>query len=150
MSEPSFLELFRSRWQDIARQFWPETPRQQLQTELARRDAELGRRQNRLLLLRKRIEKLHHLLMVREQGLKQLVALVSKTPKDADLTARLQRYERKIELLRKLLEKHERGYARRLARLRQRKQERTELRGCLFSGSLPKPIDEENDLDYPF
>lgn len=150
MSEPSFLDLFRSRWQEIVRQFWPETPRQQLQSELARLDAELGRRQKRLLLLRKRIEKIHNILKHRERRLAQLTALVQQTPADTDVSAKLERQQRNIDCLRERLQKRECSYARWLARLRQRKQEWAELRERLLSGPLPKTMDDESDPDYPF
>lgn len=150
MSELSFLELFRSRWQEIARQFWPETPREQLQSELARLDAELGRRQSRLLFVRKRIEKIHHCLKRRERRLAQLAALAQKLPADADVSAELERRQRNIDCLRERLQQREYSYARRLARLRRRKQEWAALRERLLSGPLPKTMDDESDPDYPF
>lgn len=143
MSEPSFLNLFRSHWQEIARQFWPETAREQVESELARLDAELQRRQNRLLLFRKKTERLKHRLTL-------LAALVQKTPTDSDALAELERQQRSMDRLRERLQERERGYARRLARLRQRKQMRAELRERLLSGSLPRPMDDEDDPDYPF
>ena len=150
MSEPSFLELFRSRWQEIARQLWPETPREQLQSELARLDAELGRRQNRLLSLRKRIEKIHNSLNRRERRLAQLAALMQESPANADVSAELERQQRNIDRLRERLRERECGYARRLARLRRRKQAWAALRERLLSGTLPKSLSEESDPDYPF
>jgi chromosome segregation ATPase len=150
MSESSFLELFRCRWQEIARQFWPQTPREQLQSELARLDAELGRRQNRLLILRKRIEKLHHYLNRGEHRLESLTALVQQMPAGADVNAKLERLQRYIDHLRERLQECECRYARQLARLRQRKREWVELRERLLSGALPKSMDEESDPDYPF
>jgi chromosome segregation ATPase len=150
MSEPSFLELFRSRWQEIARQFWPQTPRQQAQSELERLDAELGRRQRRLLSLRKRMERLHNHLNRCEQRLAQLAALGQQAPADADVSSELECQWRRADCLRDRLQEREREYARRLARLRQRKRERAELRERLLSGSLPKPTGDESDPDYPF
>lgn len=150
MSEPSFLELFRSRWQEIARLLWPETPREHLRSELARLDAELGRRQNRLLCLRKRIEKIHNSLKRREHRLAQFAALMQESPADARVSAELERQQRSIDRLRERLQERECGYARQLARLRQRKQTWAELRERLLSGSLPKSMEEESDPDYPF
>jgi hypothetical protein len=150
MSEPSFLQLFRSRWQEIARQFWPETPREQLQSELARLDAELRRRQNRLLSLRKRIERRRHYLNGSERNMKRFVAPAQETPPATIMAAELERRQRNIDCLRDRLRKLERGYSQRLARLRKLKQEWTELRERFLSGSLPKRISDEGDPDYPF
>lgn len=150
MSESSFLDLFRSRWQEIARQFWPESPREQVECELARLDAELERRQSHLLLFRKKTERLRHRLKHLEHRLALLASLVQKTPADTDALAELERRQRSIDRLRERLQERERGYARRLARLRQREQEWRELRERLLSGSLPKRLDEESDADYPF
>lgn len=150
MSERSLLDFFRSRWQEIARQFWPETPREQLQTALARLHAELELRQNDLLHLRKQVDKLHYRLKRREHRLAQLATPVQRTPMDDDVSAELNCQQRSIDRLRERLQECERGYARRLARWRQRKQKYTELHERLLFGSLPKPREEENDPDYPF
>ncbi len=150
MSESSFLDLFRSRWQEIARQFWPQTPREQLQSELSRLDAELGRRQDHLLALRKRIEQLHYCLKRREHRLASLLDKLQQTPAHASMSAELERQQRSVDHLRKRLRERESGYARRLARLRRRKQEWAKLRERLFSGALPKSMGEESDADYPF
>lgn len=150
MSESSFLELFRSRCQEIARQFWPETLREQLQSELARLDLELRRRQNRLLALRKRIEKLHYCLKRREHRVASLTDNVQRMTASADMSAELEGQQRSVDQLRERLRERERGYARRLARFHQRKQAWAKLRERLFSGALPKSMEEESDADYPF
>lgn len=150
MSESSFLQLFRSRCQEIARQFWPETPREQLQSELARLEAELEGLQNRLLLSRKRIERLHYCLKRRELRLASLTNTLQQTPAGAGLSAELKHQHRSANSLRERLWARERGYARQLARLRRRKQEWVNLRERLFSGELPKSMEEESDADYPF
>ncbi len=150
MSESSFLELFRSRWQEIARQFWPQTPHERLQSELARLDAELERRQSRLLCLRKRIEELHRYLKRREKCLAQLAALVQEMPADTNVSAELERQQRSLDHLRERVRQRERSYSQRLIRLRQRNQERAKLREQLLSGLLPKTLSEESDPDYPF
>ncbi len=149
MSRSSFLELFRNRWQEIARQLWPESPREQLQSELACLDAEL-RRQNSLLSLQKRIERLRSYLNGSERKTKRLVAPAQGMPAVTAVCAESERRKRNIDRLRERLQRHERGYAQRLARLRKLKQEWTELRERLFSGSLPKRISDESDPDYPF
>jgi predicted nucleic acid-binding Zn-ribbon protein len=150
MSESSFLERFRSRWQEIARQFWPETPREQLQSELTRLDAELRLRQNRLLSLRKRIEKLRYHLNGSERNMTRLVAPAQEMPAATTGGAELERRQRNIDRLRERLQKHERGYARRLARLRNLKEEWTELRERFLTGSLAKRTSDESDPGYPF
>jgi uncharacterized membrane protein YccC len=141
--QSSFLRLFRSRWRKIARCFWPETPRQLLESTLARLDTELAQRQSRLFIIRKRIEKLYNLLNRHERRLDLLAAGMHEAPADAGAVADLER-------LRERLQKCEHGYALRLARLRQRRQDRAELRERLLSGRLRKQVDEENDPDYPF
>lgn len=79
-----------------------------------------------------------------------LAALVQKTPMNAGVLAEWENQQRTVDRLRERIEERERVYVRRLARLRRRKQVRTELRVRLLSGSWPKPEDEESDLDYPF
>jgi hypothetical protein len=150
MSEPSFVQLFRSRWQEIARQFWPETPHEQLQSELAHLDAELRWRHNSLLSLKKRIEKLRYYLNCSEYKSKWLVAPAQKMPAATTGVTELERRQRNIDRLRERLQRHERGYAQRLARLRKLKQEWTELRERLLSGSFPKRVSDESDPEYPF
>ncbi|GEM_PF-6430148 len=150
MSEPSFLDLFRSRWQELARQLWPETPHEQLRLELTRLDAELRRQQSCLLLFRKRIEKIHDRLKHRQYCLELLTARMQKAPADGDAIAEREHQERYIDRLEERLRQLEHGYTRRLARLLLRKQKRAELRERLLSESLPKRMDEESDPDYPF
>jgi gamma-glutamyl:cysteine ligase YbdK (ATP-grasp superfamily) len=150
MSRSSFLKLFRNRWQEISRQFWPETPREQLQSELACLDAELEGRQNRLLALRKRIEKLHYCLKRREHRVASLTDNVQRMTASADMSAELEGQQRSIDHLRERLQERERGYARRLARFRQRKQAWAKLHERLYSRVLPKSMEEESDADYPF
>jgi chromosome segregation ATPase len=150
MSKLSLLDLFRCRWQEIARQFWPETPRQQLKSELSRVEAELTRRQNRLLKARRKIEKIRHRLKRCERHLAQLASVAQQRPSDGGVNPRLECQRRSIARLQEHLQTRERSYSRRLARLRQRKQEWAELRERLLSGSVPKARDDERDADYPF
>jgi chromosome segregation ATPase len=150
MSEPSLIDLFRSRWIEIARQFWPQSPREQLESKLARLDSELRQRQACLLLYRKKMDHLYYRLKRREHRLAWLSASMDKTPGDADVIAELERQRRSIDRLQERLQECEHGYACRLARLRQRKQQRDELRERLLSGWTPKPKDEQSDPDYPF
>ncbi|HEY7327525.1 MAG TPA: hypothetical protein VH592_07795 [Gemmataceae bacterium] len=150
MSEPSLLDLFCSRCLEIAREIWPATPREQLESELASVDAELSHRQSRLLFCRRRIEKLHDRLKRRENRLARLAASVQKIPTDASLIEVLERIQRGNGRLRERLQALEHGYARRLERFRQKKQKWSEFRERLLSGSLRKPEDEKSDPDYPF
>jgi chromosome segregation ATPase len=150
MSEESFLHLFRSRWHEIASQFWPQTPRERAKAELERLDAELARRQSRVLIFLKRIEKLRNILEQREQRLGLFAALMQKMPKSTGVLAEWEHRQQTVNHLRERLQELEEVYARRLSRLRRWKQKRTELRVRLLAGSFPKPVDEENDLDYPF
>jgi len=150
MTESSFLKLFRSRWQEIARQFWPETPHEQLQSELARLDAELDRRQNRLLILRKRIERLRYDLNLRERNLTRQAAQAQEMRTATAVDPERKCRRRNIDRLRERLQKYERGYAQRLVRLRKLKQKRTQVRKRLLCGSLPKRTSDECDPDYPF
>ena len=150
MSESSLLSLLRSHWLEITRQFWPEEPCGQLEAELARLEAVLRRRQSRLLASRRKIESLRDRLNHREHRLAQLSAQIQQSGVDGCTTAELERQRRSIDRIRVRLQKQERGYAGRLALLRERKQEWLELRERLLSGSLPKPTDVESDPDYPF
>ena len=150
MSELSFLDLFRFRWQEIARQFWPESLHEQLQSKLARLDGELERRQNRLLFLRKRIERLHYYLNDGGRNLTQVVAQAQAMPAATTVGEELERRQRNIGRLRDRLQKYERRYAQWLARLRKLREEWTKLRERFLSKSLPKRVSDESDPDYPF
>jgi hypothetical protein len=150
MSKGSFIHSFRSNWQQIASQLWPQTPREQAQAELERLDAELAFRQTRLLLFQKKTEKIRNCLECRELRLSMLAALVQKTPMNTGVLAEWEHHQRTADCLRERLQERERVYARRLACFRRHKQIRTELRIRLVSGALPKAADEENDPDYPF
>jgi hypothetical protein len=131
-------------------QLWPKTPREQAQAELERLDAELTQRQCRLLRFRKRIEKLQYYLVGRELRLKMLAGLVQKMPMNAGVAAEWEHQQRAVDRLHESLLERERVYTRRLANFRRQKQERTELRVRLISGSVPKLASEESDPDYPF
>lgn len=150
MSASSLLDLFRSRWQEMAHQLWPQTAREQAKAELARLDVELARRQHRLLHCRKRIEKLHNDLKRRENRLAQLAALVQQTPTAAAALAELECWRGRITRLHDRVQEREHRYARQLARFGQQKQVRAELRERLLSGSLPKAMDDSSDPDYLF
>lgn len=150
MPEDSFLHSFGSQWREMVCHLWPQTPRERAQAELARLDAELTQRQSRLLLFRKKIEKLRHCLEHRELRLSMLAALAKNTPLNAGVRAEWEQQQQTVERLRERIEERERVYARRLARLRKQKQQRTELRVQLLSGMWPKPEDEESDSDYPY
>ncbi len=150
MSEGSFIHSFRSNWQQIASQLWPQTPRERAQAELERLDAELAFRQTRLLLFQKRTEKIRNCLECRELRLSMLAALLQKTPMNTGILAEWEHQQLAADRLRECLQERERVYARRLACLRRQKQIRTELRIRLVSGSLPKSADEESDPYYPF
>lgn len=150
MSEDLFSHSFRYRWPEIVCQPWPQTPREQAQAKLERLDAELTQQQSRLLRLRKRIDKLHHRLQRGEIRLTMAAALVQKLPNSGGIVAEWEQQQHAVERLRERLQEGEVVYSRRLARLRKRKQERTELRVRLLCGSFPKPVGEESDPDYPF
>jgi hypothetical protein len=150
MSEGSFIHSFRSNWQQIASQLWPQTRRERAQAELERLDAELAHRQTRLLLFQKRTEKIRNCLECRELRLSMLAAVARKTPMNTAVLAEWEHQQRTADYLRECLQERERVYARRLACLRRQKQIRTELRIRLVSGALPKEVDEGNDPDYPF
>ncbi len=150
MSDDSFLHSFRSLWQEMAYRHWPETPHERAKAELEHLDAELTRQKSRLLLFRKRIDKLHHSLERRELRLAMLAGLMQKLPTNAGAQAEWEHQQRTVERLRQRLQERERVYTRRLQRFRKRKQQRTELRVRLLSGKFPKWEDEENDPDYPF
>ncbi|MHB1425515.1 MAG: hypothetical protein ACYC3I_20295 [Gemmataceae bacterium] len=150
MLKSDLIHLFHTRWQEIARHFWPEAPRQQVESELARFDAELERRQRHLLFLRKRIEKLHNSLKQREHRLELSAAQMHEALVDAGAVAELERRRRNVDRLRERVREREHDYALMLARLRQRKQKRVELRERLHSGSLPKQVEDESDPDYLF
>jgi hypothetical protein len=150
MSEGSFIHSFRSNWQQIASQLWPQTPRERARAELERLDAELAFRQTRLLLFQKKTEKIRNCLECRELRLSMLAALAQKAPMNTGVWAEWEHQQRTADRLRERLQERERVYARRLARFRRQKQRRTELRIRLVAGSLPKSADEESDPDYPF
>lgn len=77
-------------------------------------------------------------------------ALVQKLPTNGGIAAEWEQQQHAVARLQERLQEGELVYSRRLARLRKRKQERTELRVGLLCGSFPKPKGEESDPDYFF
>jgi chromosome segregation ATPase len=150
MSEPSLTDLFRLRWLESACLFWPETPRERLESKLAQLEAELVRRQNGLLLCRKKIEKLRDRLKRREHNLRLLATLLQKSPMNVDAYSDLNRQQQSIHRLYERLQQCECSYSKKLAGWRHRKREWTELRRRFLSGSFPKLSDEVSSQDYPF
>lgn len=143
--------LLRSRWRTLARVLWPDTLREQLQFELNRLDGELGRRQQRLLKYRQKIEKLHARLARCEHRM----ALLASQVLDGTDTRGIEElaYRRQvIDRLRDRLQERERVYEELLTHFRRRKQQRSAVREQLLSCPPSHHInsEEESDSGYPF
>jgi hypothetical protein len=143
--------LLRSRWRSLARILWPDTLREQLQSELKRLDDELGRRHQRLLKFRQKIEKLHARL---ERGEHRMAFLASQVLDGTDVRAleELACRCRGIDRLRERLQERERAYEELLDHFRRRKQQRSIVREQQLCCSPSHRIrrEEESDSGYPF
>ena len=151
MSLFTVCRLLRSRWCSLARILWPDTLRQQVQSELQRLDGELGRRHQRLLKYRQKIEKLHARLKHREHRMAFLASQVL----DGTGTRAIEEFAyrcRGIDRLRERLQERERAYEGLLDHFRRRKQQRSAVREQLLCSPPLHRIDneEESDSGYPF
>src|SRR5262245_54045087 len=143
--------LLRSRWRSLARILWPDTHREQLQSELKRLDSELGRRHQRLLKYRQKIEKLHARLARCEHRM-TLHASQVLDGTDTRTIEELAYRCRMIDRPRGDLQERERIYEELLTHFRRRKQQRSAVREQLLSCPPSHRIngEEESDSGYPF
>jgi Tfp pilus assembly protein PilN len=130
----ALCNTFRSRWQALTQQLWPETPRESSERELARLQGELARRYRRLLDRRSRIEVVRARLTEQE---KRIVELSRQAPlaagkRNSDLTASLHRLQRLAERNRDRLQEHEEVYGLQLKLLERKKR----LRLALLRGDV--------------
>jgi DNA repair exonuclease SbcCD ATPase subunit len=151
MSLFTVCRLLRSRWYNLAQMLWSVTLREQLQSELKRLDGELGRRHQRLLKYRQKIERLHALLERREHRRAFLASQVldragTRTIEELAYNAQV------IDWLRECLQERERVYEELLAHFHHRKQQRSIVRAQLLCCPPSHRIgsEEESDSGYPF
>jgi chromosome segregation ATPase len=149
MSDDDFLGTFRERWRDFTQLFWPQTPKERLEAELALLDEELRRRQERMLHRRQKIEELRDRIGGRERRLEVLAARVQDDSSGRAVEA-LERGRQVFERLRSRLGEREEGYERQRVRFDRLKRRRAEVWKQLLAGPPARDAEAEDAPDYPF
>ena len=136
MSVEDLRQVILLRWQTFTRYFWPDSPRAQLEAELARLTDELQRRYLRLVRRRCRIEQLCCRLGRQERRATLLGArmqdwlALSEGGRAWETSLALERQQQLIESTRERLLEQEAAYQRQRLAFERRKEQRARLQAC--------------------
>jgi hypothetical protein len=136
MSVEDLRQAFLVRWQTFTRYFWPDSPRAQLEAELARLTQELQQRYLRLVRRRCRIEQLRYRLDRQRRRAAALAArmqdwlALSEGANAWETAQALERQQQRIEATRRRLLAQESAYGRQRLAFEQRKEQRARLQAC--------------------
>jgi hypothetical protein len=136
MSVEDFRQAILVRWQTFTRYFWPDSPRAQLEAELARLTHELQQRYLRLVRRRCRIEQLRYRLDRHERRAQSLAArmenwlALSEGANAWETALALERQQQRVEATRRLLLAQEAAYGRQRLAFEHRKEQRARLQAC--------------------
>jgi hypothetical protein len=136
MSVEELRQAILVRWRTVTRYFWPESPRAQLEAELARLTRELQQRYLRLVRRRCRIEQLRYRLDRRERRAAALASrmqnwlALSEGANAWETALALERQQRLIESTRRRLLAQESAYGRQRLAFEHRKEQRARLHAC--------------------
>jgi hypothetical protein len=143
MPQPALCRLFRSRWQALKQQLWPDTTQERTERELDRLKVELSRRYRRLLLRRCRIERVQVRLAKQEQRIDELTRQTLDTcgEQTLELETTIQHLQCSAQCNRDRLREHEEAYRSQLEILERKKH----LHLALLRGDvvLSAPNDDE-------